>query len=463
MSYTITRTNGTTLGTIADGTYDNSHTSLTLVGRNYSNYGQIMTNNLVRMIENSSYNISPSNPLSGQLWWDTGNSLLKVYTGSIWKIVSSCTSQSTAPSTTIAGDLWWDSINQQLYVYNGTSPFSAAGWILAGPGYPAGHVTGAIVEVVTDSLAATHYVTSLYADGTRVAIISKDPAFVPSPSISGFTTIQTGMNLAAGEILWGTANNASYLGNQPAANYLRTDIDNTALGSLIIQNDNGLTVGASGNLTVKTSSSGNVNITNTKLGGNFNFYANVSGTNTKVFSLDGVTGTASLLSATLSGSLTLGAGATVNGALNVIGIGSYSGNLSAPTQPAGTADTTVATTAFVVNNSGLYPYKIYNGASWMWMGSGVANLSIAGRSSPIFAADVNGVTFYAGATAITQPLVQGNIHSGGSTVTGNSAIATTSYVRNAAEYWGGSAKFVSIAAPDPTVGTAGDFWFQIAS
>ena len=131
MSYTITRTNGTVLGTIADGTYDNSHTSLTLVGRNYSNYGQIMTNNLVRMIENSSYTISPSNPLSGQLWWDSGNSLLKVYTGSIWKIVSSCTSQATAPSTTIAGDLWWDSVNQQLYVYNGTSPYNSAGWILA--------------------------------------------------------------------------------------------------------------------------------------------------------------------------------------------------------------------------------------------------------------------------------------------------------------------------------------------
>jgi len=64
MSYTITRTNGTSLGTIADGTFNNTATSLTLVGRNYSNYGQIMTNTLVRLLENSSYNISPSNPLS---------------------------------------------------------------------------------------------------------------------------------------------------------------------------------------------------------------------------------------------------------------------------------------------------------------------------------------------------------------------------------------------------------------
>ena len=95
MSYIIRKTNGTTLGTILDGTVDTSHTSLTLVGRNYSNYGQIMTDNLVKLTENFAYDISPSNPLSGQLWWDTADSLLKVYTGSYFKIISSATAQNS--------------------------------------------------------------------------------------------------------------------------------------------------------------------------------------------------------------------------------------------------------------------------------------------------------------------------------------------------------------------------------
>ena len=135
MSYNITKSNTVTIGTIADGTYDNTATSLTLVGRNFSNYGQFMTNNLVRLLENSAYNVSPSNPLAGQLWWDTGTSRLKVYTGSDFKNVGSCTSQATAPTTTVAGDLWWDSAEEQLYIYNGANPYSIAGWILVGPAY----------------------------------------------------------------------------------------------------------------------------------------------------------------------------------------------------------------------------------------------------------------------------------------------------------------------------------------
>lgn len=465
MSYTITRTNGTVLGTIADGTYDNSHTSLTLVGRNYSNYGQIMTNNLVRLIENSSYNISPSYPLSGQLWWDSGNNYLKVYTGSFWKIVSSCTSQSSAPSTIVSGDLWWDSVNKQLYVYDGTSPYDPAGWILVGPGYPTGHKTGAITEAIVDTLAVTHYVTSLYADETRIAIISKDSAFTPGSALTGFTTIQTGLNMASGDTVWGTANNASYLGAQPAANYLRTDIDGTTNGVLTINNAGGLVLGTSSNLQVTTSGS-DISFKNTKNNGDLNFYANVGGTNTLAFSIDGATGTASLLSATLSGSLTLGAGATVTGALNVTGTGSFSGNLTAPTQAVGDSSTKVATTEWVTNNSQIYKYKIYSGSAGtnhLWIDSTVPGANLVIGSSLIMQASSLGVDLKSGATAATMPQTY--------TGAGNTTIATTSYVKTAQQWWGtganASAKFVSTQAPSAGVNDGGsnngDFWFQIAS
>ena len=193
MSYTITTTNGTTLGTILDGTVDTAHTSLTLVGRNYSNYGQIMTDNLVALIENFAYGIAPSNPLPGQLWWDTTNNLLKVFAGSAFKVVGSAVATSIPPTTTLAGDLWWDTTNEQFYVYNGTSPYASSGWILVGPSWDKiNGKSGALRETITDISASVHAVIVIYLDGTRTAIISQDGEFTPATSVDGFTTIKTG-------------------------------------------------------------------------------------------------------------------------------------------------------------------------------------------------------------------------------------------------------------------------------
>ena len=463
MSYIIRKTNGTTLGTILDGTVDTSHTSLTLVGRNYSNYGQIMTDNLVKLTENFAYDISPSNPLSGQLWWDTADSLLKVYTGTYFKIISSATAQNSstlgAPVTTIAGDIWWDTYADQLYVYDGTTPYAVAGWKLVGPTWSKAYgKAGAIWERIEDTTTAMHNVVSMYIDGTRTGIISQDSEFTPLVAIAGFTTIQTGYNIHSGETFWGTANNASYLGGVIATNYLRTDINNSSTGTLAIVNNGGITVGLTGNLQITTTTAGDVSVKNNITNGDINFYAAVGGVNTLAFGIDGATGTASLLSATLSGGLLLGAGATVTGALNVIGTGSYSGDLTAPTQLAGTVDTTVATTEYVVNNSGFLKNKIYDSAnSYLEIldtGTGSANLAIDGIS--VMTASASGLNLKNGAVAITQPQDY--------TSAGNAAVATTQYVATAAQWWDGSAKIVSTDAPNAGVNDAGshdgDFWFQ---
>ena len=458
MSYIIRKTNGTTLGTILDGTVDTSHTSLTLVGRNYSNYGQIMTDNLVKLTENFSYGISPSNPLSGQLWWDTSASLLKVYTGTYFKIISSATAASIAPTTTIAGDIWWDTINEQLYVYNGTTPYALTGWILCGPTWSKVHGKGgAIWEQITDTMAAVHNVIVMYLDGTRTGIISQDSEFTPVTPLTGYVTIKPGYNISTAGTYWGTANNASYLGGVIAANYLRTDINNSSTGTLTIVNNSGLTVGLTSNLQIITTTAGDATVRNTKANGDINFYANVAGVDTLAFGIDGATGTASLLSATLSGSLTLGSSADVTGDLNVIGMGSFTGDLTAPTQLAGTVNTTVATTEFVINNSGFLKNKIYQGNSYVEIldvGTGSANLVIDGTS--VMTASASGLNLKNGAVAITQTQTYQSA--------GNAAVATTEYVGTAGQWWGGSAKIVSVDAPDAGVNDGGthdgDFWFQ---
>jgi hypothetical protein len=78
MAYTIIKSNGQVLTTIADGTINTTSTSLGLPGRNYAGYGQALDTNFVHMVENFADTTPPPNPLRGQLWFDTNSSTLKV-------------------------------------------------------------------------------------------------------------------------------------------------------------------------------------------------------------------------------------------------------------------------------------------------------------------------------------------------------------------------------------------------
>ena len=78
MAYTIVKSDGTVLTTIADGTINTSSTSLGLPGRNYAGYGETIDTNFVHLTENFASTTPPTNPLKGQIWYDTTNSVLKV-------------------------------------------------------------------------------------------------------------------------------------------------------------------------------------------------------------------------------------------------------------------------------------------------------------------------------------------------------------------------------------------------
>ena len=97
MAYTINLTDGTIFATVADGTI-NTTSSMILVGKNYAGYGEFLNENVIHLLENSSNTTAPGAPLTGQLWWDSGNGLMKAYNGSQWKTISSTTAQASAPT-----------------------------------------------------------------------------------------------------------------------------------------------------------------------------------------------------------------------------------------------------------------------------------------------------------------------------------------------------------------------------
>ena len=220
MAYTINKTSGTILATVADGTIDTT-TDITLVGKNYAGYGEFLNENQIKLLENFANSSAPSSPIAGQIWWDTTNSLLKVYTGSAFKTISASTASSSQPSSSVTGDLWWDTTNGQLKVYNGSS------FTTIGPSFTSGTGTsGAIVATITDNAAADHVVVQLFTNNTIVAIVSKDTTFTPQAAISGFSTIKPGVQLSTAVTdnkFQGTATDSDALGGIAAANYLRSN------------------------------------------------------------------------------------------------------------------------------------------------------------------------------------------------------------------------------------------------
>ena len=74
--YTIIRTSGSTLTTVQDGTIDTTSSSLALPGRNYPGYGNALDTNFIKLLENFASSTPPSNPIQGQMWFNTTTSQL---------------------------------------------------------------------------------------------------------------------------------------------------------------------------------------------------------------------------------------------------------------------------------------------------------------------------------------------------------------------------------------------------
>jgi hypothetical protein len=292
MAYTINLTDGTIFATIADGTI-NTSSSMTLVGKNYAGYGEFLDENFIHLLENSSNTTAPTAPLEGQIWWDSGNSILNVYSGSTWKRIGGATSSATAPSGAIseAGDLWYDSTNAQLKVYTGSA------WLLVGPAFTAGTgTTGAIVDTIVDNTAVSHVVIKFYVEDSVVAIMSKDAAFTPQSSISGFTTVRPGMTMATtvgGQtpLFQGTATDSQLLDGIDSTGFLSSTSNDTTSGTLGVLNDSGLTVGVDQDAKLSVSGAGVVTLANQTSGQNMTFSVNVGGTPTTALTIYGANGT----------------------------------------------------------------------------------------------------------------------------------------------------------------------------
>ena len=154
--------------TVQDGVVDNLQLSINLVGRNAAGYGQAVAENFVHMLENFSSSTPPGNALTGQLWYDASEKVLKVLNGQ-WYPVGGVFRQGLQPSNANAGDIWVDTSKQQMYIINGSNEA-----ILIGPNYSGTTRTGLYATTSTDIYGTVHDIVINYINDNPIEVIASD-------------------------------------------------------------------------------------------------------------------------------------------------------------------------------------------------------------------------------------------------------------------------------------------------
>lgn len=241
----------------------NTQTSLSIPGRQRKDYGQVIGENFLQLLENFASTQPPREPIEGQLWYDTTDGIdqLKIYDGTTWTAAGGIKRSTSQPavSNSIVGDLWVNTATQQLYL------FSGSGWVLVGPEFSDGLLTGTQAQTIVGIDDAEYTVLVVKIQDVTVAIFSPSK-FTPKSNIIGFPNgLNPGINLS-GSVTSGNLpfkytgvsekSESLIINNEvvPSANFLRSDQESSTNHKLNIKSNSGISIGDNGQLTLDISS-----------------------------------------------------------------------------------------------------------------------------------------------------------------------------------------------------------------
>jgi microcystin-dependent protein len=304
MPYSIkfTDSNNKTDITVYDNV-SNFDTSLVFPGRNQTGYGQYIAENFLHLLENFASGASnkPVNPVEGQLWYDSDNKVLNINDGTGsdgWKAASGIQKGPSEPSIDVSkqGELWVDTTNQQLRIFTGGEN---GRWILVGPSESSvdGLRYGPVVERISDSDNVSRSILVFYIADIPVIIFSKD-TFTPKVILTGYPIIKAGININAptgtevdnfeGKLLpklYGvsTAADSLIVSNTvvESSTFLRKDQANTTEKELNVATNTGITIGADRTFQLSTTAT-SARIYNKQTGSSIDLQTNRDGRATTI-------------------------------------------------------------------------------------------------------------------------------------------------------------------------------------
>jgi hypothetical protein len=268
MAYTINLTDGTPIVTVADGQIDQASTDITLIGKNYSGFGEFLNENFIKILENFSNESQPNNPLVGQLWYDSQENRIKVYNGTDWNAVGTAVLSESRPLTVGVGEFYFNTNDKQLYFFDGTRDY------LIGPDYKTAQgLSGVVIESIEDSSRRNRTVAALYVSNVLAGYFSNSeftcrnrPAGYNADSGIATPSIRIGFNPAnpTDFKFRGTALNSELLGGRDSSLYAVRTIANTFLDQITIQvGESALSFGTANQGRFSTNSIGDVAFSNT--------------------------------------------------------------------------------------------------------------------------------------------------------------------------------------------------------
>lgn len=185
MAYTVDYTNGTKAPITVSNSNVNTSTSIGLVGQGFNNYGEIIAEDLLHMMEHFASNSAPTKPVEGQIWYNSDSNELNYFDDTVsnagnWKPIASMSVQRNAPTSVGESDghFWLDVDNGELYVYFNGNWVSIAN---------SGGSTRVVARSRYDTNDVVHQTLEFIVNGQIVTIASSDLT-AWSPQNSGINT-----------------------------------------------------------------------------------------------------------------------------------------------------------------------------------------------------------------------------------------------------------------------------------
>ena len=277
MSYIINNTRGDIVAVVADGTVNTTATDLFLVGRALTDYGTYENENYVFLLENFANSTAPTQPVLGQLWYNSDTDEISTYSSTdtwlplatqayvqLQKISPTFTGVPTAP--TAGSGTTTTQIATTAFVSNSPIFYGAPVAPTAPPGTSSTQLATTAFVTQSPVFSGTP-LTPTAAPGTATTQIASTAFVTNSPQFAGVPVAPTAADgttttqLATTEFVQNLRANIALTGTPTAPTAAYADNNSTLATTAFVQGEK-LSPAFSG---VPTAPTPTINVSNTQI------------------------------------------------------------------------------------------------------------------------------------------------------------------------------------------------------